>query len=263
MTVKELSTDNSIYFINKEIKDNSEKPKELKIEKKVEYPNETNENNDKKASSEKFIHIYKNGEVIKIGLFDTKMSLDSLRNLLKNDISNKGKFLSEGMGVPIGDEKNIKLFRVIKENIIYIEDTMSSEIKEVPKKEEEKIPIILKFDENSSSIIKANSNDKLDKIREQNSYLIKNEFLFTLHGSVITKDQESTFSIGEIMDSANTIILKNNKQKMKIKILEDKKSIKSEQNIDPAYKISDLRRDLSLENNKVFQKGSNEIDIGD
>ena len=93
------------------------------------------------------------------------------------------------MGVPISDEKNIKLFHIIKENIIYIEDTMSSEIKEVPKKEEEKIPIILKFDENSSSIIKVNSNDKLDKIREQNSNLIKNEFLFTLHASVITKDQ--------------------------------------------------------------------------
>lgn len=227
MTVKELSTDNSIYFINKEIKDNSEKPKELKSEKKVEYPNETNENNDKKDSSEKFIHIYKNGEVIKMGLFDTKMSLDSLRNLLKNDISNKGKFLSEGMGVPIGDEKNIKLFHIIKENIIYIEDTMSNEIKEVPKKEEEKILIILKFDENSSSIIRANSNDKSDKIREQNSNLIKNEFLFTLHGSVITKDQESTFSIGEYFSySENTIILKNNKPKKKIKIFEDNKSVK-------------------------------------
>ena len=263
MTVKELSTDNSIYFINKEIKNNSEIPKELKSEKKVENPNEINENNDKKDNSEKFIHIYKNGEVIKMGLFDTKMSLDSLRNLLKNNISNKGKFLSEGMGVPISDEKNIKLFHIIKENIIYIEDTMSTEIKEVPKKEEEKIPIILKFDENSSSIIKANSNDKLDKIREQNSNLIKNEFLFTLHGSVITKDQESTFSIGEIMDSSNTIILKNNKPKIKIKILEDNKSVKSEQNIEPTYKISDLRRDLSLENNKVFQKGTSEIDIGD
>ena len=86
MTVKELSTDNSIYFINKEIKNNSEIPKELKSEKKVENPNEINENNDKKDSSEKFIHIYKNGEVIKMGLFDTKMSLDSLRNLLKNNI---------------------------------------------------------------------------------------------------------------------------------------------------------------------------------
>ena len=167
------------------------------------------------------------------------------------------------MGVPISDEKNIKLFHIIKENIIYIEDTMSTEIKEVSKKEEEKIPIILKFDENSSSIIKANSNDKLDKIREQNSNLIKNEFLFTLHGSVITKDQESTFSMGEIMDSSNTIILKNNKPKIKIKILEDNKSVKSEQNIEPTYKISDLRRDLSLENNKVFQKGTSEIDIGD
>ena len=58
----------------------------MKSEKKVENQNEIKENNDKKDSSEKFIHIYKNGEVIKMGLFDTKMSLDSLRNLLKNNI---------------------------------------------------------------------------------------------------------------------------------------------------------------------------------
>ena len=104
---------------------------------------------------------------------------------------------------------------------------MSNENKEVPKKEEEKIPIILKFDENSSVIIKTNSSDKLNKIREQNSNLIKNEFLFTLHGSVITKDQESTFSIGEYFSySENTIILKNNKPKKKIKIFEDNKSVK-------------------------------------
>jgi hypothetical protein len=135
--------------------------------------------------------------------------------------------------------------------------------KEVKDNSVKKIPIILKFDENSSSIIKANSNNTLDKIREQNSNLIKNEFLFTLHGSFISKDQESTFSIGEIMDSSNTIILKNNKPKMKIKILEDNKSVKLEQNIDPSYKISELRRDLNLENNKVFQKGTSEIDIGD
>ena len=82
------------------------------------------------------------------------------------------------------------MFHIIKENIIYIEDTNKNNIsnvnKEVPKMKE-KIPIILKFDEDTSSIIKANLDDKLDKIREQNSRF-KNEFLFTLHGSIITKE---------------------------------------------------------------------------
>ena len=50
---------------------------------------------------------------------------------------------------------------------------------------------------------------------------------------------------------------------MKIKILEDNKSVKSEQNIDLSYKVGELRRDLSLEASKVFQKGTSEININD
>ena len=73
-----------------------------------------------------------------MGLFDIKMSLNSLRESLKNQISDNAKFLSEGIGVPISDEKNIKLFHIIKENIIYIEYTNQNNIsnanKEVPKK---------------------------------------------------------------------------------------------------------------------------------
>ena len=268
MTVKELSTENSIYFINNKGKGNSKKQNDNEIEKKEEKQNtQVSHNIEKQNSSEKFIHIYKNGDIVKMGLYDIKMSLNSLRESLKNQISDNAKFLSEGIGVPISDEKNIKLFHIIKENIIYIEDTnqynMSSVNKEVPKKVQEKIPIILKFDENVSSIIKANSDDKLDKIREYNSNIIKNEFLFTLHGSIIAKDQESTFTIGEIMDNSNTVIFRNNKPKMKIKILEDNKSVKSEQNIDPSYKVSELRRDLSLEASKVFKKGTSEINIDD
>ena len=135
-----------------------------------------------------------------------KMSINSLRESLKNQISDSAKFLSEGIGVPIIDEKNIKLFHIIKENIIYIEDTNQNNIsnvnKEVPKMKE-KIPIILKFDEDVSSIIKANSDEKLDKIREQNGRLIINEFLFTLQGSNITNYQESKFTIGKIIYNSN------------------------------------------------------------
>ena len=58
-----------------------------------------------------------------MGLFDIKMSLNSLGESLKNQISGNAKFLSEGIGVPISDYKNIKLFHIMKENIIYIEDT--------------------------------------------------------------------------------------------------------------------------------------------
>ena len=49
-----------------------------------------------------------------------KMSLHSLRESLKNQISDNAKFLSEGIEVPISDEKNINLFHIMKENIIYI-----------------------------------------------------------------------------------------------------------------------------------------------
>ena len=56
------------------------------------------------------------------------------------------------------------------------------------------------------------------------------------------------------MDNSNMVRLRNNKPKMKIKILEDNKSVKSEQNIDPSYKVSESRRDLSLEVSKVLKK---------
>ena len=65
------------------------------------------------------------------------------------------------------------------------------------------------------------------------------------------------------MDNSNTVRLRNNKPKMKIKILEDNKSVKSEQNIAPSYKVSELRRDLNLDASKVFKKGSSEININD
>ena len=65
------------------------------------------------------------------------------------------------------------------------------------------------------------------------------------------------------MDNSNTVRLRNNKQKMKTKILEDNKSVKSEQNIDPPYKVNELRRDLNLEASKVFKKGTSEINIDD
>ena len=56
------------------------------------------------------------------------------------------------------------------------------------------------------------------------------------------------------MDNSNTVRLRNNKQKMKTKILEDNKSVKSEQNIDPPCEVNELRRDLNLEASKVFKK---------
>lgn len=63
------------------------------------------------------------------------------------------------------------------------------------------------------------------------------------------------------MDSSNTVEIQNNKPKMKIKIIEDDKSLKSEQNYDPSHKLSELRRDLSLESNKVFKRGTSEIEL--
>ena len=65
---------------------------------------------------------------------------------------------------------------------------------------------------------------------------------------------ENNFSLKDIMDSSRTIILKSKRPKMKIKIIEDNNSVKSEQNMDPLEKLSTLRKELGLEFNKVFKK---------
>ena len=256
MTIKDLALENSIYFINQNNNQKDENTKEENFQNNMKKENLTLDNSGKKDISEKFIHIYRNGEVIKMGLFNINISLSSLRELIKTDISKNARFLSEGIEVPLKDESNIKLYHILKENIIYIEDSIKEE------KKIEKIPIILKIHD-STSIIKALVNDKLDTIREQNFDLIKNNYLFTLHGSIISREQESTFTISEIMDKNNTVLLKDNKPKIKIKILEENKSVKSEQNYDPSFKLSDLRRELSIESSKVFKRGTSEIEIGD
>jgi len=265
MTIKDISSDNSIYFIHKEnIKgdDIKEKNNTLKIKEN------SNENNsfDNKNSSEKLIHIFKNGDVIKMGLFDININLEALRNLIKDKISDKARFLSEGVGVPINDEKCIKLYHIIKEDKIYIEEsdnkTKSRNFKKEEEKEKiEKMTIFLKLNENSSSIIKAFTSEKLDKIREQNQSIIKDNYCFTLQGCTISKDQENTFSIGEIMDNSHIVLLRNIRPKIKIQIMEDNKSVKSEFDIDPLEKLSRLRKELSIESSKAFTKNSSEIDI--
>ena len=154
-------------------------------------------------------------------LFDIKMNLSSLREIIKNDLSENARFLSDGKGVPINDEKNIQLFYVIKENTIYIEDSAqnkSNNNSQENKQKIEKIPVILKIDD-STSIIKVSSTDKLDKIREENPNIIKKNYLFTLKGTIISRDQENVFNIDEIMDSSNTVEIQNNKPKMKIKTM--------------------------------------------
>ena len=49
--------------------------------------------------------------------------------------------------------------------------------------------------------------------------------------------------------------------KIKIQIVEDNKSVKSEFDIDPLEKLSKLRKELRIESSKAFTKNSSEIDI--
>ena len=260
MTIKDIVSENSIYFIHKGNKNNENY--------KNNKNNENNENNEKKNKSERFIHIYKNGEIIIMGSFDININLAILRRLIKDKISEDGRFLSEGVGVPISDENNIKLFNIIKEDKIYIEELNNinksnnyNKVEEKRIKNIDKIPIILKCDENNHFIIKTLYSEKLDKIREQNKNIINDNYYFTFQGSTISKDQENTFSIGEIMDNYNNVLLRSLRPKIKIKIMEDNKSVKSEFVIDPLQKLSKLRKELSLDYSKAFTKNSSEIEM--
>ena len=203
-----------------------------------------------------------------MGSFDININLAILRRLIKDKISEDGRFLSEGVGVPISDENNIKLFNIIKEDKIYIEELNNinksnnyNKVEEKRIKNIDKIPIILKCDENNHFIIKTLYSEKLDKIREQNKNIINDNYYFTFQGSTISKDQENTFSIGEIMDNYNNVLLRSLRPKIKIKIMEDNKSVKSEFVIDPLQKLSKLRKELSLDYSKAFTKNSSEIEM--
>ena len=264
LIIKDILSDNSIYFINKQAVSELTKKNEIKNSR---TENNTNKNNNK------FIHIYKNGDVIKMTTVDINGTISSLRELLKDEISEKAKFLSEGIGVPYKDERILQLFHIIKEEKIYIEDndikdSDSQSNSRGSKKEQEKlqiqfekIPIMLNYGSESNSYTKASLSEKLNEFREENN--IPDNFIFTLDGTEIKKTQEKDFSVEEIIDKdKKSILLKNLIVKKKIKIFdEDDKSVKSEQQIEPSQKLSTLRRELNINKNKVFIKDSCEIDI--
>ena len=260
MTIKDLSTEKSIYLfsqifheIGKE-KDNSDKKKEEKLIKKNDI-------------QEKLIHISRNGNIIKVGKFDINMDLSDLRELINEDISENSRFLSEGIEVPLKDENSIKVSDILKENKIYIEDIGQKKVKnnkkeeQIENKESEKTVITLKLDE-IKTVIKVPLSEKLNIIREQNKNIIQDNFLFSLKGTEILKEKENIFSIGEIMNEENIVTFINNKPKIKIKILEDE-SVRFEQNLDPLIKLSELRKELKIESNKVFKSKNSEIDVND
>ena len=267
--IKDLLNEDSIYFINQQIETkNNSKKKEKENEK-----NGTNKN-DSSNENKKFIHIYKNGDIIKMAKLDLNSSISSLRELLKDEISDKAKFLSEGIGVPIKDEKSLSLSLITKEEKIYIEDndkndsdgrsdSGSSKKGQEKIQIQNKITITLKYDNDENSITKASLSDKLDKIRDDNQ--IPETYIFTFNGTEIKKNQENEFSIEDILDSnSKSVLLKNLKPKKKFKIFdEDNKSIKCEKQYESSEKLSKLRKELNLNDNKIFTKNSHEINIDD
>ncbi len=105
--IKDLLNEDSIYFINQQIKTKNDSKKKEK-EKEKKNPNSNNSNkNDSSNENKKLIHIFKNGDILRMINLDLNSSISSLRELLKDEISDKAKFLSEGIGVPIDDEKSI------------------------------------------------------------------------------------------------------------------------------------------------------------
>lgn len=263
LTIKDLLLEDSIYFINK---DNIKKSNSKKQEKIENEKTNISEEVQKTKEDEKFVHIYKNGDVIKMTIVDINSKLSSLREILKDEISEKAKFLSEGVGVPYKDEKILSLFHIIKEDKIYIEDNDKKESDSQSfssNSKQKKVPIILDFGGDSTSITKVSLSGKLDDLREENK--IPDNYIFTLKGTEIKKNQENGFSISDILDKEKmSILLKNLKPKKRVKIIdEDNKSVKSEKEIEPTQKLSVLRRELCLNDNKVFSKDSHQINIDD
>ena len=273
-----LKNGDSIYFINKEVENINISEKKIKENENYNL-NSTNsiENQDNK----KFVHIYKNGDIITMTLINVNTLISSLRESLKDEISDKAKFLSEGIGVPIKDEKLLPILHIIKEDKIYIEDydktdsdnqsNSGSSKKDSGsyKKEQEKInfqnkiPITLKFDDDSTSVTKASLSDKLDIFREKND--ISNSYIFTLNGNEIKKNDENDFSIEEVLEqSSKTVLLKILRPKKKIKIFDrDDNSIKYENQFETSEKLSQLRKKLNISEDKLFIRNLAQIDIND
>ena len=77
-----------------------------------------------------------------MGLIDINQNISSLREYLKDLISEKAKFLSEGSPVPLKDEKSIPMIYIIKEEKIYIEDNEDTQsLSESSTKEKKKFKI--------------------------------------------------------------------------------------------------------------------------
>ena len=150
MQIKDVLDGDSIYFLNTQTlnkKDNIKKKTQETVEKSDDEEYEEKKNKKGKENKEnkeknKFIHIYKNGEPIKMGLIDINQNISSLREYLKDLISEKAKFLSEGSPVPLKDEKSIPMIYIIKEEKIYIEDNEDTQsLSESSTKEKKKFKI--------------------------------------------------------------------------------------------------------------------------
>ena len=82
ITVKDIALDNSIYFINEEEKEEPKEEMKSKVKepkKKKDSKNIEDQDNEKE---EKFIHVYKNGDIIKMGMLDINITLSILRKAL-------------------------------------------------------------------------------------------------------------------------------------------------------------------------------------
>lgn len=152
---------------------------------------------------------------------------------------------------------------IIKEEKIYLEDSIPKNNSKNLFKEEEKKRHNSHNCEENNFIIKSFPSERLDNFREKNKNLINDNYIFTLGNTSFDKIFENKLSIKEILDKSNTIILKKNKLKIRIKIIEDNKSVSSEQSIDPLQRLSILRKELSLEAIKAFKKDDLEIDMDD
>ena len=278
MQIKDVLDGDSIYFLNTQTlnkKDNIKKKTQETVEKSDDEEYEEKKNKKGKENKEnkeknKFIHIYKNGEPIKMGLININQNISSLREYLKDLISEKAKFLSEGSPVPLKDEKSIPMIYIIKEEKIYIEDnedtqslseSSTKEKKKVQNKAEKKIPIIMNFEKEKSSMIKASSSETLDQIRINSN--IPDNYAFTFKKTQIPKNKENEYCVGDILEEDQSIFLKNLRPKRKVKIIDDEeKSVKSEQELELDQTLSMLRKSLSLNNDKAFMKDK-EIDVED
>ena len=230
----------------------------------------------------------KNGDkIINIKIKSINITLDKIRNLLKNKIQYNFKFLSKTkLPVDNDDESQYTIEEIINNKKIYISEENKKSLpfiinqtidSDVPPPVRNYITpggnynsskmIIVKLNDNSIDTLNVNIKDNLSSLRNKLNRKVDNSDLFLFRGEYIDFERETELKIENIltnetiyMKTKNEDYYRNLPQTNKLYNI-DRNGITDQIKLNSNLKLDKLRNKLKLKSNEFFVLGGKKIEI--